>query len=62
MVATSRGRLRKRSGRKAKTPEPVFLNVYGAQSPNIYTQFSRKQAQNARFLLSEYERFGLVFT
>ncbi len=26
--------------------------------PNLYTQFSRKQAQNARFHLIENERFG----
>ncbi len=41
----------------------VSLCFYGSSSvPEIIDPVFAKTSQNARFLLSEYERFGLVFT
>jgi hypothetical protein len=47
-------------GSLLRTSPPVWLA--GTAVPEIIDPVFAKTSQNARFLLSEYERFGLVFT
>jgi hypothetical protein len=41
---------------------PLPISIYLPPVPEIIDPVFAKTSQNARFLLSEYERFGLVFT